>query len=149
MNENVSEFYRLQDEMWKEFIPNLIDAATKIQFEHKILKSDGLIIIEFFNEKSGNAIQYLHGYKDEMGGCYERFISPVCQFNDSVDSKMLLEFGSTLGISVYIDNNLFDGAVVNKYDHPNIAGYPDEIWFEYILRRLDATTTALSKMLNI
>lgn len=149
MNEKASEFYKLQNEMWKEFVPMLIEAATRLHFEHKILKNDDLLIIEFYNKKTDNAIQFLHGYKDALGVIYERFISPVCQLTESTDIQALLFFSSTLGVSVYVDNNLFDYAVVIKYDHPIIGGFPDEIWFDDVLLNMDARTTILKNELNV
>lgn len=148
MNEQEHELISIKEDMWKNFIPMLLDAADSIHFKFELIRNDNIKILRFESEKSKNIFHLITGLKNALGSFFFRFISNICQSEEVVDFSDFLKECERMGLSLYIDDKMFDSAICLKYDHELIAGFPDDIWFEYFLRIFDANITVLKQQFN-
>jgi hypothetical protein len=137
INEKLIKHESMLTELWKEFFPMIIQTAVDLSFEYKILEHDGVQDgIQFYSPQSDNTFWMIINVKDSVKEPYFRFLGKICYYNDSTDLFSILSYNDNLGTSMYIlpPDMKF---IALKYDQPFCGGFPEKIWFEYILCKFD------------
>lgn len=141
----------IAESLWEELFPRLEEAAVSLKMNTKrVINENETISIEIESLKTGNTFYFSNGFKDESNTSYFRIFGVISAINTTKQAIDALINCSSLGTSIYIDNELFkpESTLMLKVDCPFIGGVPDSSWYEWVLWIFDLRLKVMKDQLE-